>query len=176
MNANIQETINNRNLMEAELKAAQSAINELHKASQSLSELQGWRSRHHVKVDREAGWRSLRKAREALDRGDYAEANKDAQKAHRKATWALTEARRDERRAEAEAARRRREAARRRRERESFSFNSFSSGSSGSSGFGSSRSSGFGSSRSSSFGSSSGSSGFSSGSFSSGSGVSRSGW
>lgn len=160
--ATIEEIIKARSLMEAELAVADKASKELHRASSTISELQGWRSRHRTRFDRQAGWGTFVNARDALARGDYQDAFQQATEARRKASWELSSARREERQAEAAA-----EAARRRRQAAMFSSSSNSHSSFGSSGIS------FGGGGSSF---SSGSSGFSSGSFSSGSGVSRSGW
>lgn len=145
----IEEMLKARSVMETELGAGRKAAEALRRASTTLADLQGWRGRHRVSFDRQAGWNHFVNAREALARGEYQQAVQVAANAREAAQWELNRARQAERQAEAAA-----EAARSRRMAASFSS----------------------SSRSSFGGGGRGSSGFSRGSFSSGSGVSRSGW
>ncbi len=153
------EAVRLRSVLSGELEQAEESIRGLQRAASAIRSLRGWSGPFGVSIDSGAGQRGLYAAREALDRGAYAEAARLANAAAREAQNALEAAEAEERRRRREQERREEEA---RRERQRLSSASSSFGSS-SGGFSSS-------SRSSS------SSGTSRSSFSSGSGTSRSGW
>ena len=149
----VKNIIESKGIMERELRAARAAAEELRRASSALADLQGWRSRHSVTVNRGAGHSHFSAARDALAQGDYSRTLQFANNARDDAHWELNRVRSKERQKQRAAEARRRQS----------TFQSRSN-------------SGFGSRSSSGGGFSSRSSGVSRSGFSSGSGVSRSGW
>ena len=145
------ETAKVRSTLQSQLAAARDAAEELARASKAIADLHKWRSSYSVNPSRKAGKPALRRAKQALFKGEYANARKASIGARGEAILELQRAKTKEARKENQAAAAARRAA-------FSSRSSLSSSSSFSSGFSSS------------------SSGFSSSSFSSGSGFSRSGW
>ena len=149
--------------LRGELERAQSAVASISAAAGDVRDATGWSGDYGVRVAGAPGSVELHRARDFLLSGRYLETLRLAEDARRQARHAISQAR-------AEVARKRRAAeeaaatARRRREARRSSSSSMFSSSSSSSGFGSSS------------GSSSGFGGSSRSSFSSSSGMSRSGW
>lgn len=142
INALTGEVAEVRSTLEAELAAAREAVAEITAASASLVELQRWRSRHSVQVNRDAGAGGITAAKERLATGRYANARELAIAARGLAIYELQQAQAAEsariRAAAAAAA----AAASRRRSSFSSSSSSFRSSSSSRSSSGFSRSSG----------------------------------
>ena len=129
-----------------ELKAAKEAADQINQTSNQISKLQKWRSRHSVKLDRNAGLGAWEDAGDLLSSGDYLAARKLAIEARAEMKLALTQAKNLERQrsnAAAAAKRRAMRAALRKSSHSGWSSSSWSSGFSSSSFSSGSSSSGF---------------------------------